>query len=74
MYNNIDISKLFDNESKFGKEYYQGELKENRIKEVENNLGYKLPKSYIPLWVKYEKKYKNTENKKSNWKIKFEDN
>lgn len=49
MYNNIDFSKLFDNESKYGKKYYQGELKEDRIKEVEENLGYKLPKSYIQL-------------------------
>lgn len=49
MYNNIDLSKLFDNKSKYGKKYYQGELKENRIKEVEDNLGYKLPKSYIQL-------------------------
>lgn len=47
MYNNIDFNKLFDNESEYKNKYNQGELNVNRIKEVEDMLGYKLPKSYI---------------------------
>lgn len=47
MYNNIDFNKLFDNESEYKEKYNQGELNVNRIKEVEDMLGYKLPKSYI---------------------------
>lgn len=49
MFNNIDFNKLFDNESKYGKKYNHGQLDESRIKEVEEFLGYKLPKSYIEL-------------------------
>ncbi|MBO5349839.1 MAG: SMI1/KNR4 family protein [Clostridia bacterium] len=49
MYKNIDFNKLFDNESEFAKKYKQEKLTDNRIKEVEEFLGYKLPKSYIEL-------------------------
>lgn len=61
MYSNIDFNKLFDNESEFAKKYKLKKLTDNRIKEVEEFLGYKLPKSYIEVlkiqnggYVKYE--------------------
>lgn len=49
MYNHINFNKLFDNESEYGKKYNHGKLTDGRIKEVEEFLGYKLPKSYIEL-------------------------
>lgn len=49
MYKNIDFNKLFNNESEFAKKYNHGKLTDNRIKEVEELLEYKLPKSYIEL-------------------------
>ena len=61
MYSNIDFNKLFDNESEFAKKYKQEKLTDNRIKEVEEFFGYKLPKSYIEVlkiqnggYIKYE--------------------
>lgn len=52
---------MFDNESEFAKKYKQEKLTDNRIKEVEEFFGYKLPKSYIELlkvqngvYIKYE--------------------
>lgn len=49
MYKNIDFNKLFNNESEFAKKYNHEKLTDNRIKEVEELLEYKLPKSYIEL-------------------------
>lgn len=48
-FHGIDLDLLFDNESKYGKEYYQGELRDEDIARAEKALGYKLPKSYIEL-------------------------
>lgn len=59
MYNNIDFNKLFDNQSEYGKKYNQGILNESRIKEVENKLGYKLPKTYIEFLKKQNGGYIN---------------
>lgn len=47
MYNNIDFDKLFDNESKYGKEYIQTSITEDRIKRAEQQVNHKLPNSYI---------------------------
>ena len=47
MYNNIDFNELFDNKSQYVKENNYDELLESRVKEVENIIGYKIPKSYI---------------------------
>lgn len=47
MYNNIDFNKLFDNQSDYAKNYNCGKLDENKVKEVENSIGYKLSNSYI---------------------------
>lgn len=62
MYSNIDFNKLFDNESEFAKKYKQKKLTDNRIKEVEEFLEYKLPKSYIELLKIQNGGYINYEN------------
>lgn len=49
MYNNIELNKLFNKESEYAQGYNCGKISESRIKEAENNLGHKLPKSYIEL-------------------------
>ena len=48
-FHGIDLDLLFDNESKYGKGYCQGELRDEDITRAEKALGYKLPKSYIEL-------------------------
>lgn len=49
MFEHLDLSRLYDTDSDFGKEYIFGELKDEIIKRAENNIGYKLPKSYVEL-------------------------
>lgn len=49
MYEDIDVNKMFDNESSYGKEFKFEPITEEMIKRAEEKLGYKLPNSYIEL-------------------------
>ena len=49
MYEYIDVNKLFDNKSTYGKKFKFGPVTDEMIKKVEEKLGYKLPNSYIEL-------------------------
>ena len=49
LFDNIDLSKLFDHESEYGKRYVFGELTDEMIARAEQTLGYKMPASYIEL-------------------------
>ena len=48
-FHGIDLELLFDNQSNYGEEYRQGELRDEDIARAEKALGYKLPESYIQL-------------------------
>ena len=45
----IDLNKLFDNESDYGKTYTFGELTDELVSRAEETMGYKLPESYKEL-------------------------
>ena len=53
MFEHLDLSKLYDNESKYGKEFIMGKLTEERIRRAEENIGYRLSPAYIEL-LKYQ--------------------
>lgn len=53
MYDNIDLSKLFDAESEYGKEFIFGELTDEMLARAEKTIGYSFPKSYVEL-LKYQ--------------------
>ena len=44
-----ELTKLFDNESSWGKEHIMASLTDEMIKRAETTIGYKLPQSYIEL-------------------------
>ncbi len=45
----IDLNRLCDNESEFGKNYLFGELTDELVSRAEETMGYKLPESYKEL-------------------------
>ena len=45
----IDLNKLFDNESEYGKTYTFDELTDELVSRAEETMGYKLPESYKEL-------------------------
>lgn len=47
MYEKIDFSRLFDDESESGRGYKLGVFYESRIKEAEDFMGFRLPKSFV---------------------------
>lgn len=49
LFGGINLVKLFDNDSDYGKEYKFDVLTDDRVERAERNLGYKLPPSYIEL-------------------------
>ena len=49
MLEGLELTKLFDTESKWGKEHIMPPLTDEMIKRAENTIGYKLPQSYIEL-------------------------
>ena len=49
LFDGIDLSLLFDNESEYGKSYTFGPLTDEMIERAEKKTGYKLPASYIEL-------------------------
>lgn len=49
LFDGIDVTELFDNESEYGKKYNFDAVTDERIKRAEKHIGYKLPKSYIEL-------------------------
>ena len=49
MLEELDLTKLFDIESNWGKEYIMAPLTDEMIKRAESTIGYKLPQSYIEL-------------------------
>ncbi len=49
MFDGIDLSRLFNTESEYGKDFVFGELTEEMIKRAEKTIGYEIPKSYIAL-------------------------
>lgn len=49
LFGSINLIELFNNDSDYGKEYRFDILTDDMIRRAENNLGYKLPKSYIEL-------------------------
>ena len=48
MLEELDLTKLFDTESNWGKEYIMAPLTDEMIKRAESTIGYKLPQSYPP--------------------------
>ena len=48
-FHGIDLDMLFDNESEYGEEYRQEELRDEDIERAEKTMGYKLPGSYTEL-------------------------
>lgn len=49
LFGSINLIELLNNDSDYGKEYRFDILTDDMIRRAENNLGYKLPKSYIEL-------------------------
>ena len=49
LFGDIDLTKLFDHDSEYGKSYVFGELTDEMIARAEQTLGYKMPASYIEL-------------------------
>ena len=49
LFGDIDLTKLFDPDSEYGKSYVFGELTDEMIARAEQTLGYKMPASYIEL-------------------------
>ena len=49
LFEGIDLSKLFDTESEYGKEYIFGTLTEELIQRAEATIGYSIPASYREL-------------------------
>ena len=49
MLEELELTKLFDTESDWGKEHIMDSLTDEMIKRAENSIGYKLPQSYIEL-------------------------
>lgn len=49
LFGDIDLTKLFDPDSEYGKSYVFGELTDEMIARGEQTLGYKMPASYIEL-------------------------
>lgn len=49
LFSDIDLTKLFDHDSEYGKRYVFGELTDEMIARAEQTLGYKMPASYIEL-------------------------
>ena len=45
----IDLNRLFDNESEYGKNYLFGDLTDELVSRAEETMGYKLPESYKEL-------------------------
>lgn len=49
VFDGVDLTKLFDNDSEYGKEYTFGEITEELIQRAEKKTGYKLSPAYIEL-------------------------
>lgn len=49
LFDGIDLTKLFDNESRYGKNYIFADITDSLIKRAEEKMGYKLPQSYREL-------------------------
>lgn len=49
LFDGIDLTKLFDNESEYGKKYIFGTLTDEMIQRAEETMGYKIPASYREL-------------------------
>ena len=49
LYDGIDLTRLFDNESKYGKRYRFADINDSLIRRAEEKIGYKLPASYREL-------------------------
>lgn len=49
MLEGLELTKLFDTESKWGKEHIMPPLTDEMIRRAESAIGYKLPQSYIEL-------------------------
>ena len=49
LFGDIDLTKLFDHDSEYGKSYVFGEITDETIARAEQTLGYKMPASYIEL-------------------------
>ena len=45
----IDLNKLFDSESEYGKNYLFDDLTDELVSRAEETIGYKLPESYKEL-------------------------
>ncbi|MCQ2736095.1 MAG: SMI1/KNR4 family protein [bacterium] len=49
MFDNLDLSGLFETEKEYAEGYSFGRLTDEMIKRAEQNIGYRLPKAYIDL-------------------------
>ena len=49
MFEGIDLEKLFDRESEYGKKHTFPPLTDELVKRAEEKMGYKLPQSYLEL-------------------------
>ena len=49
MFNNVNLDDFWEKHKYSLKTYMSGEVTESLIKEIEEELGYKLPDSYIYL-------------------------
>ena len=48
-FDGMDLSRLFDDESEYGKNFVFGELTDEQISRAEETIGYRFPESYKEL-------------------------
>ena len=49
LFDGVELERLFDNESEYGKEYRFGEISDELIQRAEETMGWKIPPSYREL-------------------------